>query len=652
MRISKLQVLQTITNEKHLKEINLTKKNFGHTVALVGRNGAGKSRVLELVEKYFQNIRIEHIQGKHITNIPEIINQNVLTIIEQAKLESLRFPENSSQGQHSRKTLSNLHLQLLTRFKQYGAAFIKVVDNDDLKNIKVSISNDKTLTFESILGNSHYDRLIQNPNLINLTNDQLLQQGFLINEFKAFNSNSTIQYLSKLADSILTDQVNLYLDQPENLEFINNEIKKNESFKLFNKFQEYVKKFLGKKFSYKQNKGGNVISSILHYDAKPFNIQHFSPGQKTLFAYAILFFYLDINSKTNIKDSIIIIDEPEKHLHPEAQIALLNAIQNIIRDSGQLWIATHSINILSHLDFTEILMVKDDEIIPPSRTTPGNSFVELMGIESHINGLLSFVNSISDWAYSNFMVQCFKEPDVIFCNDIDDPQFNIFKEKIISNKIISVLDYGAGKGRMGYTIAEDEIMQSKLLYSAFEPNKKHLKILKQIPNIQNLYQDVSLIPDDSFDCILLCNVLHEINPKYWMEVFTHSKRILKESGQLLIIEDKFLPKGETAHEFGYLILQVPHIKILFSLEENLLELKLRNESANERIVFVSVKKDEINVSKESIINSIEQLNNDSFEELKKLRNDVDDVNNGRMYANKTQLYINSQLALDSLKKLK
>src|SRR5690606_36261233 len=116
-----------------------------------------------------------------------------------------------------------------------------------------------------------------------------------------------------------------------------------------------------------------------------------------------------------------IIDEPEKHLHPDAQISVINALKGIVSQSGQLWIATHSVHILSHLEYDEIMMVEDNKIIPPSRTTPGRSFNSLMGLEGHIFKLIEFINSVSEWAYGNFMLQCFKEPEVVFGNDPNDP---------------------------------------------------------------------------------------------------------------------------------------------------------------------------------------------------------------------------------------
>ena len=47
MRIVKLILDKSITEEKGINEIDLSKKDLGPVVALVGKNGAGKSRILK-----------------------------------------------------------------------------------------------------------------------------------------------------------------------------------------------------------------------------------------------------------------------------------------------------------------------------------------------------------------------------------------------------------------------------------------------------------------------------------------------------------------------------------------------------------------------------------------------------------------------------
>ncbi len=646
MRISKIHVPESTTKRKNLEQIDLTKKSLGSTVALVGKNGAGKSRILSFVENYIQTISIENLLNGHIENIPTDIIGKFQNNLTAAKVSMKQFDSKNINEQQKNQLKAQATQQIQPIFKNFqrlGKAYIKQVDNDDLKNIKAIANNNNNLTFEQILNNQHFLNLTQN----NLQNQQ--NQATAINEFTQFNSQSTIQYFTKLTNEIATDEFNLYLKNRKTPELVNAEIKKKKSFQLFTIFQDYVKKFLGKDFSYQQTVQGNTVNSTLHYNDEPFNINLFSPGQKTLFAYAILFFYLDVNSKTNIRESIIIIDEPEKHLHPEAQISLINALKSIISKSGQLWIATHSIHILSHLEYDEIMMVEDNRIIPPSRTTPGKSFNSLMGLDQHISKLMAFINSISDWAYGNFMLQCFKEPEVIFGNDPNDPQFILFKKFLEKESKTNLLDFGAGKGRIGYTIKEDEQVSDKIIYSAFEPDKGNYELLNNVPNIKTTYSNIEEIPKNSFDCILLCNVIHEINPNDWIESFNAIKRSLKDDGFLIIIEDKFLPKGENAHQFGYLILGSEEFKILLN-SDNVLELKLQEEKFKERILFNAFTKEQINITEKTIIAALNKLKENAFINLKKIKKEKKDIDQGRRYANQTQLYINSQLALEGMKK--
>ncbi len=653
MRISKIRVPLTETKKVNLKEINLTKKPLGTTVALVGKNGAGKSRILKFVENYLKFIDYENYFDEHLVNIPNTIisqfEQNIVVASQQIRaLKNKRLTP--QQVQLTKQQIKQQMAGFIQRLQQLGQAYIKIVDNDDLKNIKANINNGSALTFEKLLLNNHFDSIVANPELIKqAAGNPQTQHSILLNEFTALNNESTLSYLRNLTTEIITDEFNLYIKNRQNPELIQNEIKIKSSFQLFDKFQGYVKQFLGKEFSYQQSTQGNTVNSILYYNNEPFNLNQFSPGQKMLFAYAILFFYLDANLKTNIKESIIIIDEPEKHLHPEAQITLINALKSIIGKTGQLWIATHSVHILSHLDYDEIMMVKDDEIIAPSRTTPGKSFNDLMGIDEHINELTTFITSISEWAYGNFMVQCFREPDVVFEKNTNDPQFKIFKEFLKNRNNVELLDFGAGKGRIGYTIQEDEVVSNKILYSAYEPDKGKFELLNNIPNKKEIFSNLSEIQKENYDCVVLCNVLHEINPKEWISTLQSIRHLLKEDGYLLIIEDRYLPKGENAHEFGYLIFGMDETKILLDSRYSI-DIKLDEVEYSERIIFNAFTKNDINPSQETVVNSIKRLKENSFNNIKLLKKKEKDINQGRRYANETQLFINSQLALEGLKK--
>lgn len=622
-----------------LKPINLTSKKLGSVIALVGKNGAGKSRVLKLVEAFPAILTPSEFLEDYISHLPNSVLEAETPNINFAikKYNAIRIVTISDEQR--RQQLGEIQETLkgvFEKLQETASHYIKVVDSDDLITIKEKLEDD--LTFEQILNNVHLSHKQDNKNGNNSKKNTT-------NEFKLFNSSATVNYFSDLSKQDVVKKFANYVSNDAQKQNENNNT--NLSPDRFARFKFFLKKFLGKEFSYQPSMENDTIKSSLTLDGKPFNITQLSPGQKTLFAYAVLLFYLEYNTQTNLRECIIIIDEPEKHLHPEAQIILIDTLRDLVKEKGQLWIATHSINILSHLHSDEILFVENDEVFPPSRLTPGHSFKALMGYENYIDELSTFINSISQWAYANFMVQCFIEPDVIFSNDINDPQYKLFFQFVKQFDHIKLLDYGAGKGRIGYTIQEDNALRNKIQYSAFDPNKDNLPFLSAIPNISTYTDNLVVIDSNSMDCVILCNVLHEIVPQDWKETFDNIKRVLKKGGYLLILEDKYLPKGETAHEFGYLILDRTQLEQLFSTS-NVLQLKAEN-NYKERITFCAIKKEDINVASYTINRAISSLEKESFEELKRIRSNKNtDVASGRQYANVTQLYINAKMALEKL----
>jgi hypothetical protein len=196
------------------------------------------------------------------------------------------------------------------------------------------------------------------------------------------------------------------------------------------------------------------------------NSKLFSPGETILLKYAIMFFLLEISTKANIKNSIVIIDEIENHLHPEAQVILVRRLKELLKDNGQLFVATHSLHILAEMNLDEIYYVDNNKLHPPGRNTPKNSINGIMGDEYKYNKLTSLLKSLSDWHLHNYLTECLNNPDVIFSTNINDPQYKQFK-KILSSleENTNILDYGAGLARFYHTHKNDN--DSKLNFQLF-----------------------------------------------------------------------------------------------------------------------------------------------------------------------------------------
>lgn len=85
-------------------------------------------------------------------------------------------------------------------------------------------------------------------------------------------------------------------------------------------------------------------------DAKHFRYSNLSAGEKSAFDLI-----LDMTIKGKYyPDAVYCIDEPEVHMHTQLQAALLSELYKLVPDSGQMWIATHSIGMLARAKEIEL----------------------------------------------------------------------------------------------------------------------------------------------------------------------------------------------------------------------------------------------------------------------------------------------------------
>jgi hypothetical protein len=120
----------------------------------------------------------------------------------------------------------------------------------------------------------------------------------------------------------------------------------------------------------------------------------FSKGSALKYAYknlsggekAVFDLLLDVVAKTKVFESAVwCIDEPELHVNPRIQGALLHEIMQLLGDDAQLWIATHSPGMLAmarkqyeadpdSVAFLDFSGRNPDEEITVEPTSPGRAF--------------------------------------------------------------------------------------------------------------------------------------------------------------------------------------------------------------------------------------------------------------------------------------
>jgi predicted ATPase/SAM-dependent methyltransferase len=366
---------------------------------------------------------------------------------------------------------------------------------------------------------------------------------------------------------------------------------------------------------------------------------------------------------SKLSELILLMDEPENHIHPEAMISTIDRIIEA-NNKGQIWIATHSVPLIAAIykkyaaDVSLYFM--DNGAISYASEKPEKVLNSLMGGEQNIEALREFIDLPEIFATNRFAAQCLLPPDVNSASPKIDSQVQIIDEDVSETLTkIKMLDFGCGKGRILESLFAiyGPDLQDKLDYIGWDDSKENREQCQQV--IGKTYQDITnrwfddrqLLtenhPQQSFDRIVLCNVLHEINPKDWCSLFDDTSIInqnLADSGKLLIIEDYLMPKGEYAHPFGFIVLDTESLRALFLSET--FEVKSK-QNGRVRGHFIP-KKLIANVTQHTIKAALKLAQRNAKENIKELRkpNNNHDFKSGREHGFWVQQYANTTLALE------
>lgn len=304
-----------------------------------------------------------------------------------------------------------------------------------------------------------------------------------------------------------------------------------------------------------------------------------SAGQLVLLQIALSLFF----QNGDRDELILLMDEPERHLHPLATITMIDEVRRKC-PKAQLWIATHSLHILAHADPGDIWFVKEGAV-----EHAGAKSLEvlhsLVGGDAGVDELLEFVALPAQNALLHFATQCLLPPSVVD-TELGDPQTTQMTEILSGlcreDRSLRILDFGMGKGRLLSELADSVQAGGKSFASKFDyygvdsystPENRELcerRLVIAYGSAASRYfvsmgELADTVNSASFDVIVICNTLHEIPPEEWLTYFGAGgrlSRLLKDDGYLLIVEDQLLPAGERAHRYGYLVLDAPEIRAL------------------------------------------------------------------------------------------
>jgi SAM-dependent methyltransferase len=313
-----------------------------------------------------------------------------------------------------------------------------------------------------------------------------------------------------------------------------------------------------------------------------FNASELSDGQKILLAWAIILH----RQREHLGNAIVIIDEPENHLHPDVCIRALDRLQkDVLGDQGQIWLATHSIPLIAWAGFDAIHFVHDGRV-----EYAGNRVDDVVnGLVGGVEGkerLRSFLSDAENLAILKFAAECLTAPAVAYTKG-NDPQEAIFAKLVAdrahAGRPLRLLDFGAGHGRLAAALAAARRAGSSgealppLQFLAYDRGlpcedtcRHQLAALAAQPGVEATYvDDLRALrgAKDKVDIAVLCNVLHEVPIDKWLRTFADLHGVIAPDGCLILMEDQTPSVGELPSGNGFVILDEIETKRLFADDE-------------------------------------------------------------------------------------
>jgi len=638
MRITEVNIGSEFISNK-LKPIFMNKLN--QCVLIAGKNGSGKTRLLSTIIRMLPQKPREN----DVHNAPIQIKSLDLNITQYQKaLESIKTQQLSDPSQID--LISNQVLQFENQIKSFlqqkeqlnyilNWLFIKTDNYYD---------NYSTVSFVPKNTNIRDSSNAGKQDLIDLANGASQIGIDHINE-------STFAYIQRLQDRWFS------ASHPKST------ISKDEKKKAISDYEslkEIIQNFLGCEI----NRDVDDQATIFDFRLERSNL---SAGQKVILQYCVAIHAQGIS----LDDHILIMDEPENHLHPSIIIEVIEKIKTY-NSKGQIWIATHSVPLLAYFDPQDIWYMEDG-LISQKGKVPEKVLYSLLGNEERIEKLKDFINLPAQQAVIRYTYEALFPPPVNNTGS-NDPQtrqvHSAIADYIKPNGKIKILDYGAGKGRiLNCTEESKKTFLEQVDYYAFDKSPKNNESQKNkeecIYSISQLYENPkdryftneselrSKHNEYSFDIIIMCNVLHEIDPSDWLGLFGPDgfiTKTLKDRGILLLVEDHQLPHGEKAYQNGFIVLDTPEIKKLFCISSDDKNFSYDDFRGDGRLKAHRIPQPYLkNLTRDTRMEALNELFESAKREITELRgSEQKNYKNGRLMAFWMHQMCNAELASSKL----
>lgn len=420
-----------------------------------------------------------------------------------------------------------------------------------------------------------------------------------------------------------------------------------------------IEALLGTRISYSLDKATDIIPTLFE---RPLNCAELSPGQRALLAWALLLEH----QGGHYPARIVLVDEPETHLHPDACWGAIESLSKIVGKDGQLWIATHSLPLVARATPDSVYFVSDNTA-RFAGSAPSRVWSSLLGGDGAEERLLAFIGGDAIAALVRYCAESLTPPESLPLRT-SDPQATDFIA-VVADRLaqptpvdrVHILEYGAGHGRLAAALAGQlsTNQSARLRYTAFndarfatsderEHCQRQVAALQARGAVATYTETLEFQPSatDAPHLVVLANVLHEVPAEEWLGLFATLAASAAQDARLLVVEDQEPRIGELPHLRGFLLLEESEWRALAG--DSLIAAR-RAHSGRALTMFTIPLQALTHVDKAAFCHAICLVKQRALNEIRRLRNHVPtNYAAGRKHAFYALLHINAVMALEAL----
>jgi energy-coupling factor transporter ATP-binding protein EcfA2/SAM-dependent methyltransferase len=519
-----------------------TMTGLGRLVVLAGRNGAGKTRYLHVLQQVVNSAQNTFSQK---TQLEKIIDQDKQQSIEHRT------------SQRAIKALETWRVRLADLKESRAFYEMKQLDATDLR-----LERFVTLTYQLAKAQIQLTNAIP-PNAASQLTKENINPGF------ASAHGSMHAYFVHVARALWSAEDPRIKADP-------NVIRNAADGADFGRILDLL---VGGRLEPVQDDNQNITAQ---FRGRLFNPAELSDGEAVLVTWAIILH----RQKASLANSIVLIDEPENHLHPDACIKALRVLRDqLLVPHGQIWLATHSVQLIAFAGMDAVWLV-DAGRVEYAGNKVDRVVERLLGGEEGRDQLRAFLADADALGFYNFVAECLVEPSVVAAKP-GDPQeaqlVGLVQARSDSGEPLHLLDFGAGKGRLAAALSQkltqrnDGAAAVNICYYAYNGTtsppsevdecRARVADLGKVSGVQATYVEdlrtLQLETSPKMTLVVLCNVLHEIRVESWLSLFKDIHSVLRADGTLLLMEDQQMRVGELPTAHGFVVLDAIEVAALF-----------------------------------------------------------------------------------------